>query len=298
MKKHLEIRKLFWLINSVLIAILVYILVGFTSSNNLRKSTFAYPIPEQEKLEIVPSKSPLLPVEHKIIIELDIFGSSGLNAAKKNQLRKNNDAPISVIKAQFRLCATVAGDNQIACAVIEDLKSKVQDIYRCGEIIEGARIERIDRNKIILFYGGQLEVLNLHVAREVLAPIEKVKEPVMAQKQDAIELVDDILPFEGGINNRAFTKQVPAIEVFLEKIEVAPNIINGQQEELSITGLDDLSMAGYFGFENGDIIQTINGQMLTGKQKAFQVLKKARSQSSLNVQLLRDQHKVDLSFEI
>ena len=298
MKKHLEIRKLFWFINLVLIAILVYILVGFIPANNAGKSTFAYPIPKQEKVEIIPSKRPLLPVEHKIIIERNIFSSSGLSAAKKNQLRKNNDVPISVIKAQFRLCATVAGDNQIACAVIEDLKSKVQDIYKRGEIIEGARIERIDRNKIVLFYRGQLEVLNLHIVREALAPIEKDEEPVMAQKQDATELVDDILPFERGINKRAFTKQVPAIEVFLEKMEVAPYIINGQQEGLRITGLDDLSLAGYFGFKNGDVIQNVNGQALTDKQKAFQVIKKARSQSSLNVQLLRNQHKVDLSFEI
>jgi len=57
-------------------------------------------------------------------------------------------------------------------------------------------------------------------------------------------------------------------------------------------------MAGYFGFENGDVIQTINGQMLTDKQKAFQVLKKARSQSSLNFELLRNQHKMDLSFDL
>ncbi len=57
-------------------------------------------------------------------------------------------------------------------------------------------------------------------------------------------------------------------------------------------------MAGNFGFENGDVIQTINGQLLTNKRKAFQVLKKARSQSSLNFQLLRNKQKMDLSFEI
>ena len=148
MKEHLEIRKLFWFINSILFTILLYILFGFIPSKNTGKSTFAYPIPTKEKLEIIPHKRPLLPVEHKIIIERNIFGSSGSSAAKKNQLRKNNDAPISVIKAQFRLCATVAGDNQIACAVIEDLKSKAQDVYKIGEVIEGARIERIDRNKV------------------------------------------------------------------------------------------------------------------------------------------------------
>jgi type II secretory pathway component PulC len=81
-------------------------------------------------------------------------------------------------------------------------------------------------------------------------------------------------------------------------MEVAPYVINGQQEGLSITGLDDLSMAGYLGFKNGDIIQNVNGQVLTDKQKAFQVLKKARSQSSLSVQLLRNKQKMDLSFEL
>jgi hypothetical protein len=234
MKEYLEKRKLFWLINSILLTILVYILFGFIPGKNTGKSTFAYPIPTKEKLEISPHKRPLLPVEHKIIIERNIFGSSGLNPAKEDLLQKNIYAPLSLIKAQFRLCATVAGDNQIACAVIEDLKSKVQDVYKIGEVIEGARIERIDRNKVALFYGEQFEVLNLHIAREVLAPVEKEEEPVMAQKQNTTEPVNDILPFERVINTREFTTQVPAMEVFLEKIEVTPYIINGEQEGLSI----------------------------------------------------------------
>ncbi len=297
MKKHLEIRKLFWLINSILLTILVYILFGFIPSKNTGKSTFAYPIPTNEKLEIIPHKRPLLPVEHKIIIERNIFRSSGLNPAKEDLLRKNIYAPLSVIKAQFRLCATVAGDNQIACAVIEDLKSKVQDVYKIGEVIEGARIERIDRNKVALFYGEQFEVLNLYIAREVLAPVEK-EEPVTAQKQNATEPVNDILPFERVINTREFTTQVPAMEVFLDKIEVTPCIINGEQEGLSIAVLDDMSIARHFGLQNGDVIKNVNGQMLTSKQKAFQVLQKARSQSSINCQLLRNKQKMNLSFEI
>jgi type II secretory pathway component PulC len=88
------------------------------------------------------------------------------------------------------------------------------------------------------------------------------------------------------------------MEAFLEKMEVIPYVEDGEEKGLCIAGLDNLNMAGYFGFENGDVIQTINGQILTSKQKAFQVLKKARSQSSLNFQLLRNQHKLDLSFEI
>ncbi len=298
MKGVLEIRKLFWLINAVLIAILLYIIVGFIPGDYAEKNTFANPIPIKEKVEIIPDENPLLPGKHKIIVERNIFGSSGLSPARENPRREKTEPPISIFKSQFRLLATVAGDDQAACAVIENLKSKMQDIYKTGDIIGKAQIERIERNKVVVLYRERREVLNLNIMSKVSDPVDKDEEPVIAQKQNATESVKVVSPFERGINKRAFITQVPGMEVFLEKIEVAPYIINGQQEGLSITGLDDLSMAGYFGLKNGDVIQTINGQMLTDKQKAFQVLKKARSQSSLNFQLLRNQHKMDLSFEI
>ncbi len=298
MKTVLTIRRLLRVTNLVLLAILVYIVVSLIPGDNAGKSTFAYPVPMKEKVEIIPCKNPLPPDNHKIIVERNIFGSSGLSPARENPRRERTEPPISIFKSQFRLLATVAGDDQVACAVIENLKSNVQDIYKVGDIIEGAKIESIDRNKIVLLCEEQSEVLNLCISCGALDPVEKNEEPVIAQKQNATESVKVVSPFKRGIEKRAFVTQVPAIEVFLEKMEVAPYIVNGQQEGLCITGLDDLSMAGYFGFENGDVIQTINGQMLTDKQKAFQVLKKARSQSSLSVQLLRNRHKMDLSFEI
>ena len=247
---------------------------------------------------IIPCKNPLPPDNHKIILERNIFGSSVLRPTKENLQREKTNAPAHIIRGQLRLLATVAGDDQVACAVIENLKSKVQDVYKAGDIIEGAKIERIDRNKIVLFHGEQREVLNLYITCEVLDSVEKKEEPVMAQRQNAVESVNVISPTERGINKKVCIPQVKRIEAFVEQMKVAPYIVNGEEKGLCITGLDDLSMAGYFGFENGDVIQTINGQMLTNKQKAFQVLKKARSQSSLSVQLLRNKRKMDLSFEL
>jgi type II secretory pathway component PulC len=298
MKGVLEISKLFWLINAVLIAILVYIIVGFIPADYAGMNTFANPIPVKEQVEIIPCENPLLPGKYKIIVERNIFGSSGLSLARENPRREKTELPISIFKSQFRLLATVAGDDQVACAVIENLTSKTQNIYKAGDIIGGAKIERIERNKVVVLYREQHEVLHLNIMRNALDLVDKNKEPVIAQKQNATESVKVVSPFERGIDKRAFVTQVPTIEVFLEKMEVVPYIMNGQQQGLSITGLDDLSMAGYFGFKNGDVIQNVNGQALTDKQKAFQIIKKARSQSSFRVQLLRNQHKMDLSFKM
>ena len=134
---------------------------------------------------------------------------------------------------------------------------------------------------------------------QALKPIALMRSDVdMNQKQNAVESVNLISPAKQNINKKAYVEQVRRMGALLENMKVAPYIVNGQEKGLYITGLDDLNMAGNFGFENGDVIQAINGQMLTDKQKAFQVLKKGRSQSSLNFQLLRNKQKMDLSFEI
>ena len=293
-----EIRKTFWIINSVLLIILIYIVVSFISGDNSRNSTFADPIPLKEEVEIVPYKNPLPPGDHNIIVERDIFSTSGLYPFRGNIKRENTDALISSVREQFRLRATIAGDDQVAYAVIENLKSKVQDIYKTGDVIEGAKIESIHRNKIALFYGKQHEVFNMRIAYDVSGPVEKNEEPVMAQRQNAPEFINGVLPVKRNVIQKDYITQVPKMEVFLEKMELTPYVVDGEEKGLCITGLDDLSLSRYFGFENGDVIQSVNGQVLTSKQKAFQILKKARSQSDISVQLLRDQHKIDLSFEL
>jgi type II secretory pathway component PulC len=298
MKGVLEIRKLLWLINLILLSILIYSIFSFIYGSSAAKSTYANPIPFIEKAGIIPSKNHLPCSNHKIIVERNIFGSSGLSPAKKNSQREKLETPLSVIVAQLRLLATVAGDDQVACAVIENLNSKVQAIYKTGDIIKGAKIERIDRNKIVLLCEEHSEVLNLCISRGTLDPVEKNEDPVMAEKQNTAPYLKAISSAKKAINPKAYISKVQGMETILEKMEIIPYVEDGEKKGLCIAGMDNLGIPGYFGFENGDVIQTINGQMLTGKQKAFQVLKKARSQSSLNFQLLRNRQKLDLSFEI
>ena len=150
MKGVLDIRKLFWFINSVLLTILVCIIVSFISGEDTGNRTFGNIILNKEKVEIIPIKNRLSPGNPELIIERDIFGSSGLNSTNENLQQKNADSSTSVKRAQFRLLATIAGDDQISYTVIENMKSKVQDVYKAGDIIDGVQIERIDRNKIVL----------------------------------------------------------------------------------------------------------------------------------------------------
>ncbi len=298
MKNVLKIPRILLITNIVLLVILGYIVAGFIFGNGRGQSALVEPISTTDGEKITLSKDLVQADNPDIILERNIFNSSGWSSAKQNPEQVTKENSISVLKAQFRLLATVAGDEEVACAVIENVKTKIQDLYKTGDIIESARIERIERNKIVLFNAGQREVLNLNVADGISDRIETSAKPVIAQKPDAAEVVNIISSTEREINKKAFLERVGGMEAILKKVEVAPYLENGKEKGVRITGLEDLSMARYVGFENGDIIQNINGSTVTNRRKAFQILRKARSQSSINIQLLRNQQEKKLSFGI
>ena len=136
----------------------------------------------------------------------------------------------------------------------------------------------------------------MYVTDQISERPEQSAEPGIAKKPDASEVVKIISPTEREINKRAFLARVGGMEAIIKTVEVTPYLEDGQEKGLRITGLEDLSMARFVGFKNGDIIQNINGSVVTNRRKAFQILRKVRSQSSLHIQLLRDQQKKELSF--
>lgn len=298
MKNVLEIPRILLVTNIVLLVILGYIVTGFIFRNDSGQSAVVEPISTTDGEINALSKDPVEADNPDIIIKRNIFGSSELSSAKQNPEQETKVNSISILKAQLRLLATVAGDEEVACAVIENVKTKIQDLYRIGDIIEGTRIERIDRNKIVLVNEGQREVLHLYVTDGNSDRIEKSAEPVIAQKPDAAEAVNVISPTEREINKKAFLARVGGMEAIIKTVQIAPYVEDGKEKGVRITGLEGLSMARFVGFENGDIIQNINGSTVTNRRKAFQILRKARSQSSISIQLLRGQQEKKLSFGI
>jgi general secretion pathway protein C len=298
MKNVLEIPRILLVTNIVLLVILGYIVTGFIFRDDSGQSAVVEPISTTDGEINALSKDPVEADNPDIIIKRNIFGSSELSSAKQNPEQVTKVNSISVLKAQLRLLATVAGDEEVACAVIENVKTKIQDLYRIGDIIEGTRIERIDRNKIVLVNEGQREVLHLYVTDGNSDRIEKSAEPVIAQKPDAAEAVNVISPTEREINKKAFLARVGGMEAIIKTVQIAPYVEDGKEKGVRITGLEGLSMARFVGFENGDIIQNINGSTVTNRRKAFQILRKARSQSSISIQLLRGQQEKKLSFGI
>jgi S1-C subfamily serine protease len=70
----------------------------------------------------------------------------------------------------------------------------------------------------------------------------------------------------------------------------------GGQSGLGISGLGDSTLGQLAGLQDGDVIQTINGHPVPDRQKAYQVLWKARKLGTARIEFTRGRESKSLTF--
>jgi type II secretion system protein C len=189
----------------------------------------------------------------------------------------------------LRLVGVLAGVPAVSRAIIQNTQNNTTNLYKIGEVVASATVESIQRDAVVLRYQGQQLVLRLRAgtaSRGNGAAAPKEEKPSTAPPPRPQGRVPPL------------STQARYVEEVFHNITIEPCVKNNQTLGLKVSGLEKVPLAEMFGFKNGDIIQTINGQQLSSKQKAFQVLMKAKTQSRLDIQLLRNGKSKNLSFDI
>lgn len=229
------------------------------------------------------------------ILKNNIFAPREWTAKKSQQEEKTEASHLPPL----RLIATVVGDeegNAMEFAVIKNLETNVQELYKPGGLFHGAKLLNIYRNEITFSYKGEIKKLRLYLTPNP-APVEKGAEPSITQVH-SIEGIVNITSDTTREVNRYFFEKAGGIAAMLKKVNIDSYVVNGKGKGLLITGLVEKSIFSYLGFKNGDIIQAIGGQDLTSKQKTWQVLKKALTQPLLYGKLLRDNQEKEFKIKI
>ena len=192
------------------------------------------------------------------------------------------------------LSGTVSGSPSVARAIIKDLKTGVFALYKIGQMVGNARIETIEANAVILVHDNQRKVLRINAWQSNSNDNAYVSQsPTDSQITKPAKTALLVKRPDTKIQNR-----IQQIEKALAKTVIEPYVVDGQTEGLRITGLENIQFAKKIGLKNGDVIRTVNGHLLTSKQKAYQVFKKARSQEAITLELLRSGKPKNLSFAL
>jgi general secretion pathway protein C len=292
-EKHAS--KLFWAVKATLVVILLYVAVAVIATPlHLGRALKPHSASGNDRTaDTSPTRPPAhTPADISTILERDLFSGSGSGQASSRIVEINPAEALSTEQELgLRMIGAVAGDPSTSRAVIQSIATGAARPYKVGDVVASATIESIDPDRVVLRLEGRRKVLRLHGGPVVASQ----SSPAATQAQSAPA------PQRSSPAAAESLRDLPrmtCVEDVLRKARIEPYVQNGRMQGLRITGMENMPLVGLLGLQNGDVIQTVNGQNLTNKQKAFQVLQKAKTQSQLHIQLLRDGKTRELSFDL
>jgi general secretion pathway protein C len=245
------------------------------------------------------------PSDYTAIVQRNLFaGANNVDSSRAASNRSGAlDSTASAEELGWRLVGTIAGGPAASRAILQNTKSNATGSYRIGDTIAspasgtaGATVEIIQRDAVVLRYRGQDLTLKLRAGTTADHPPKTAGAPGQEDPRQA-----GPPGVEASASTKTQTAPLPrgrsVAEVF-RQATLEPYVKDHRTEGLRITGLENIPMAELLGLRNGDIVRSVNGQQLTSKQKAFQVLMKAKTQSKVDLQLLRDGANKNLSFDL
>ncbi len=234
-------------------------------------------------------------VNYPGIVKRNIFGGTDSSYMKDSQgNRTGNIISSAEEELGLELVGTICGNTEVSRAIIKDTKKKLLGLYKTGQNIADANIKSIEENAVILLHDGQRKTLTLKRGGEqnridTQTPSSKTTDQTSKTTKVVLPVTQTptVLP-----------TKIKHIAAILSKAAFEPYTVNYQVEGLKITSLEKIPIAKTLGLKNGDVIRQVNGNRLTSKQKALQVFKKAKSQTVINLELLRNGETKELSFTL
>ncbi|MHC4536540.1 MAG: type II secretion system protein N [Planctomycetota bacterium] len=234
--------------------------------------------------------------DYSAIAAQNIFGGADSTDAedKTLQVNKFDDVKLAEEELSLELVGTVCGNTAVSRAIIINTKTKLLGMYKTGQNIGGARIKSIEENAVILLHNGERKMLMLNRTGRDNKNNTQMLSP--AAVSESGKFVGPVLPVKQSFDETP--TKITHLEMILNKAAIEPYHVDDQVEGLRITNLETIPMAKAFGLKEGDIIRQVNGHRLVSKQQAFQVFKKARSQTTISLELLSGDESKELSLTL
>jgi type II secretion system protein C len=295
MKKEgykMYIRKVLLISKYALVLMLVYVLVRTLVSDYAEQnSSPASALAGAANMDQTTGWTAMSSEDYTEIVERNPFDQSG-QTEDSGQWTSTTRYSSTSEELGLALSGTVSGNREVARAIIKDLKTGVPDLYKIDETVGGARVTSIEEDTVVLVSNGQKTVLKLNMVNSNINNGTQFSSDQTSGKLRQAAKTDS-LAHKANPNDQTKSGRVEAL---LNNAVIEPYFADGQAEGLQITGLENISFAKDIGLRNRDVIRSVNGHILTNKQKAYQVLKKAASQPAIDIELLRDNKTKKLSF--
>jgi general secretion pathway protein C len=236
--------------------------------------------------------------DYKAITSRNIFNAGTENVAAAPKTEALDIEKLKETDLKLKLWGTVTGQDKRSYAVIEDTKSRDQNLYRAGDSIQNAVVKLILREKVVLRVGDRDEILAMEEIRSSRGGNTKKMSPGYPIGASPQKLPVSSYPRKIRLQGEQIQKAMENLGQLMEQAQLRPHIENGQPAGISITGIKPNAIFRKMRLRNGDVITGVNGNSIESVDDAVKVVEQLSSGSNIQLQIKRRGREQTLDYSI
>jgi type II secretion system protein C len=260
---------------------------------------------------------------YDVIVKRDIFNEAP---------QEDNGPPVATtVDLHLKLLGTSLATREKPFAIIED-QTGSQALYRLGDQIPGAgKLVSVEKNRAIVEHGAQRVALDIpasdiptsspaaavpHIGNPRATPEgiaafdpariqalrKRIEERGAAKNSDGGDDVDldveETSPNHYSLKRDELRNAMNHTAQLMTQIKATPNIQNGKPNGLSISEVEPGSVFEDLGFQDGDLLTSIDGRPIVNPAEAVGLMSALPTRPSVELQVTRDGHPVTLHYDI
>ncbi len=210
--------------------------------------------------------------------------------------------PLSPLDVTLVATAVVEGGRSFA---LVQKGSEVRLVREGEEVVEGARLAKVLRDRIRVVRAGRTEEILLFRPEEKKAPHGRPRRrpsvrPVRAEPAAGTdsETIRKVAEDRWVIDAREIEQAQENMSRLLTQIRVVPNFTNGQPDGFKVFAIRPGSLFARIGLQNGDVIKRINGIEIQGPEEAFEAYQRLKDETVIQIDLVRRNQNKTFTYEI
>ena len=287
----LAYKRLKYLFYTLLVTVAVYFInTLFIFYMDLRLADYSpasldeVPVPQQRTSNIRPHQY------YKRIWERNLFSVKTDETEKfeKDDLTTQIDK-LSLTSLNCTLIGTIINEGGNSLAIIKDNQTKRQDRYRVGSTVSGAKVVLILRNRVVLNINGKDELL--------VMGIEKIRtEKAVDEKSIKGDTKEEVVTYK--VSKGFVQESINNVAQIMSKVRIRPYFENGRPAGFKINRIKKGSIFKTMGFENNDIVKTVNGQDIHSAEDIMRLYNTLKDSNFFSIGIVRNNQTKTLNYKV
>jgi len=163
-----------------------------------------------------------------------------------------------------------------------------------GDMIEGASVVMIERDRVIIINNGQREYIDANTP----AVAQNPSPPSDTSRADASSDIREVSPNNYDIPRNELEKTLGNLNEIAMQARIMPAFKDGVSQGFRLYSIRPNSLYQKIGIQNGDIVKRINGFDLNSPEKALELYSKLRDSSRIDIEIERNGSPIKKTYNI